>query len=174
MIRYVKCPRCELNYIDADKQEYCDVCIAELKGNKLAFADLDDEEIEEAVEEENEATELCPVCGVNYMRFGETMCDSCKKNAEYSDEEEVDPEQDEEWKNYLGDDTEDLSLEDNRIDEDLKKELEEEEEEEEEDDEYHGEDEDDFFDDYDDLDDVDDDGYDDDDDDDEEDDDDLF
>lgn len=173
MIRYVKCPRCELNYIDADKQEYCDVCIAELKGNKLAFADLEDEEIEEAVEEENEATELCPVCGVNYMRFGETMCEACKKNADFSDEEEVDPEQDEEWKNYLGDDTEDLSLEDNRIDDELKKELEEEEEEEEEDDQYHGEDEDDFFDDYDDLDDVDDDGYDDDDDDDE-DDDDLF
>ena len=44
MIKYVKCPRCELNYIDPEKQEYCDVCIAEMKGNKLQFADFDDDD----------------------------------------------------------------------------------------------------------------------------------
>ena len=43
MVRYVKCPRCELNYIDEEKQEYCDVCLAELHGDKLQFADLDEE-----------------------------------------------------------------------------------------------------------------------------------
>ncbi|MCD8373096.1 MAG: hypothetical protein LUD27_07345 [Clostridia bacterium] len=42
MVKYIKCPRCELNYIDSEKQEYCDVCIAEMKGNRLQFADLDD------------------------------------------------------------------------------------------------------------------------------------
>ncbi len=122
MVRYIKCPRCELNYIDADKQEYCDVCIAEMKGNKLQFADLEDDELEEELE--NEATELCPVCGVNRIRFGEKMCDACKQKSEYDEEEEIDPEQDEEWKNYLTDDAEDLTLDDAELDEELKEELE--------------------------------------------------
>ncbi len=168
MIRYVKCPRCELNYIDADKQEYCDVCIAEMKGNKLEFADLEDEELEEELE--NEASELCPVCGVNHIRFGEKMCEACKKQSEYESDAEVDPEQDEEWKNYLGDDSEDLTLDEAELDEELNDELEEDDEEEEEDEEYSSDDEDDFFDDEP-LDDLDDD---DDDEDDEDDDDDLF
>lgn len=29
-MKYIKCPKCELNYIDADKQEMCDVCLEEL------------------------------------------------------------------------------------------------------------------------------------------------
>lgn len=53
-----------LNYIDSEKQEYCDVCLAELQGSKLKFADLDEDD-------DLEKTELCPVCGVNYMRFGD-------------------------------------------------------------------------------------------------------
>lgn len=126
MIRYVKCPRCELNYIDGDKQEYCDVCIAEMKGNKLEFADLDEDELVEEFEEEG--SELCSICGVNHVRYGETICDSCKKQSEYDGEEEIDPEQDEEWKNYLSDDTEDLTLDDAKLDEELKEELEEEDE----------------------------------------------
>lgn len=176
MVRYIKCPRCELNYIDADRQEYCDVCIAEMKGNKLEFADLDDEELEEELEAE--ATELCPVCGVNLMRAGETMCDACKQKEEYEEEPEVDPEQDEEWKNYLSDDseTEDLTLDNNEIDEELEEGFGDEEEE---DDEYNSSEddelEDDFKDDYSDLDDLDDEDDEDDDDDDlDDDDDDLF
>ena len=58
MIKYIKCPRCELNYIDPEKQEYCDVCIAEMKGNKLQFADIDDDDYDENAEK----TEICPVC----------------------------------------------------------------------------------------------------------------
>ncbi len=165
MIRYIKCPRCELNYIDGDKQEYCDVCIAELKGDKLAFVDLDDEELND--EMEAEATELCPVCGINLMRAGEQMCDSCKGKSEYEEEPEVDPEQDEEWKNYLNDDTEDLTLDEAQLDEEFSGDLDDEE------DEYDEvyDDDDDFDDDFDDLDDIDDD---DDDEDDDDDDDDLF
>ena len=78
MVKYVKCPRCELNYIDEEKQDYCDVCIAELKGNKLQFADLDDEDYE-ALDADAEQSELCPVCGVNMMRYGDKMCEACKK-----------------------------------------------------------------------------------------------
>ena len=105
---YIKCPRCELNYIDPEKQEYCDVCLAEMQGAKLKFADLDEDE-------EMEKTEICPVCGVNYMRFGEKMCDECKKNSEYEEEADIDPDKDEEWRNYLDEDADDLD-EDEPID----------------------------------------------------------
>ena len=150
MIKYIKCPRCELNYIDSEKQEYCDVCIAEMQGNKLQFADLEDEDFDKVIE--GDGTEICPVCGVNYMPYGEKMCESCRSKQEYDEEEEIDPEHDEEWKNYLDDDTEDLSLEDAELDEELKEELEEdsEEEETEDSDDYFFEDDIDSLDDYDD------------------------
>lgn len=137
MVRYIKCPRCELNYINADTQEYCDVCIAEIKGNKLQFADLEEEDERDEILDE-EMTELCPICGVNHVRVGENMCESCRGKAET--EEEVDPEEDEEWKNYLEDDDDDLTLDDEELEEELKEELEEEDEES--DDDYYGEDDD--------------------------------
>lgn len=118
MIKYIKCPRCELNYIDPEKQEYCDVCIAEMKGNKLQFADLDDDELDENAEK----TEICPICGVNTMRYGEKMCDACKQASQYEDDEDVDMDTDEEWKNYLDDD-EDLTVDDETLEEDLSEEL---------------------------------------------------
>ncbi len=121
MVKYIKCPRCELNYIDSEKQEYCDVCIAEIKGNKLQFADLEDEDFEE-LDAELEQGEICPICGVNHMRPGEKMCDNCKSNQEYEDDEVVDIDNDEEWKNYLEeDDDEDLT-----VSEELQEEIEEE------------------------------------------------
>lgn len=165
-MKYVKCPRCELNFIIEGKQEYCDVCIAEMKGNKLEFADLDDEELE--AELESEAAELCPVCGVNNMRYGETMCEACKKQAEYEDEVSDDEEQDEEWKSYLSDDTEDLSLDEDELAEELAEVEEEDEEYAEEPDDFDEEESDDF-----DV-DADDEDFDDDDDEDDDDDDDLF
>lgn len=110
MAKYKKCPRCELNYIEEDK-DYCDVCLAEMQGGKLKFADLDEED------DDIEKTELCPVCGENYMRPGEKMCDECKQSAaEYDQEEDVDPEKDEEWRNYLDEETDDLTMESDAID----------------------------------------------------------
>jgi len=105
MVRYMKCPRCELNYIDAEKQEYCDVCLKEMKGIAL---DTDELELEEA----EAPTELCPVCGENMMRPGEKMCDECKQKAEY-ETEEPDPDEDDEWREKLDDET------DTEIDEEL-------------------------------------------------------
>lgn len=129
MVRYIKCPRCELNYIDAEKQEFCDVCLKEMKG---IATDLD--EIEET---EEIPTELCPVCGENMMRAGEKMCEECRKKAEY-EESEVDPEDDDEWREYLDDDTDaELDEEIGEIDE----EFDEAEPEEEEDELYEGDDE---------------------------------
>ncbi len=131
MVRYVKCPRCELNYIDEEKQEYCDVCLAELHGNKLQFADLDEEELEE-LDGELEQEELCPVCGVNTLRYGEKLCESCKQKAsEYETDEDIDIEKDEEWKNYLDEDDGDLTVDDDTLQEELDAELDGEEEEEE-------------------------------------------
>lgn len=129
MVRYVKCPRCDLNYIDGDKQEYCDVCIAEMHGNKLQFADLDDE-IYEEIDEELDQYEICPVCGVNKMRYGENMCDACKKENEYEEEEDIDPDKDEEWKNYLDEEDDgDLTIDDETLEEEMEEFGEEEEEE---------------------------------------------
>ncbi len=134
MVRYIKCPRCELNYIDAEKQQYCDICLKELKG-----LPTDADEIEEA--EEDLPTELCPVCGENMMRAGEKMCEECRKKAEY-EEEEPDPEEDDdEWRNYLDDDADaELDQEMEQLGEDFGEEFDEPEEEEE-DEEYHGEEE---------------------------------
>ncbi len=131
MVHYMKCPRCELNYIDAEKQEYCDVCLREMKG---LSSDID--EIEEV--EEEMPTELCPICGENMMRSGEKMCDECKKKAEY-EVEEPDPEDDDEWREYLDDDTDDLDEEMGKLGEALGGEFDDDaEDEEEEDEEYHG------------------------------------
>ena len=136
MVRYIKCPRCELNYIDAEKQEYCDVCLKEMKG---LTTDIDLEEADEEAE-----TELCPVCGENMMRPGEKMCEECRKKAEY-EEEEPDPDEDDEWREYLDDDTDaDLDQEMGELDEAMAGELEDEAEEDAEEDEYVGSDEEDM------------------------------
>ena len=68
--KYILCPRCELNYIDA-KEKYCDVCKAELGIGEASFL-LPDEE------DESEG-KLCPICHTNYCEEGEDMCIECKK-----------------------------------------------------------------------------------------------
>lgn len=104
MARYIICPRCELNFIDADEQEYCEVCLKEMSGEKT-FADGFDSE------ENAEEMELCPVCGENYMLLGEKMCEECKKKADYEEEETEDEDkEDASWRSYLDDEEEDLDL----------------------------------------------------------------
>ena len=132
MARYVLCPRCELNFIDADEREFCEVCIKELSGEKTFVEDL---EAEEAIEE----TELCPICGENYMAFGEKMCEECKKKSQYEEEiEEDDEKEDASWRSYLDDEEEelDLGIPDSEFDDELEEEEEMEEEVEEDDFEY--------------------------------------
>ena len=122
MVRYMKCPRCELNYIDAERQEYCDVCLKEMKGIRTDLDDADDETEAE--------TELCPVCGENMIRPGEKMCEECRKKAEY-EENEPDHDEDDEWREYLDDDTDaELDSEMGEIGEELEEEFGDEEEEE--------------------------------------------
>ena len=134
MAKYIICPRCELNFIDADTQEYCEVCVKELSGEKTFTDGLE-------IEENAEETELCPICGENYMLLGEKMCEDCKKKSEYVEEETEEDEEKEDasWRSYLDDEEEeleDLGIPDSEFD-DEEEELEEEEEiEEEEDFEY--------------------------------------
>ena len=155
MANYILCPRCELNFIDADEQEYCEVCVKELSGAKN-FVDTFEEE--EGVDE----MELCPICGENYMRYGEKMCEECKSKSEYEDdvteeEENSDPDKTDAWRTYLDDDEEediDLGIPDSEFDDDEEEEIEEEMESEDDDFEYVSPD--DYYD-YDDDDDDDDD-----------------
>jgi hypothetical protein len=130
----MKCPRCELNYIDAEKQAYCDVCLKEMKGIAL-----DNDEIEEA--EDELPTELCPICNENMMRAGEKMCEECRRKAEFEDEPDPDDD-DDEWREYLDDDT-DSDL-DGELDESLKEEFDVEIEDEEEDEEEYADEEEDL------------------------------
>ena len=102
MVRYTKCPRCELNYIDAEKQEYCDVCLKEMKGIRTDADEIEEEEDAEL------PTELCPICGENMMRAGEKMCEECRKRADLEEKEPGLEEDDDEWREYLDDDADDL------------------------------------------------------------------
>ncbi len=104
-IEYVRCPRCELNYIDK-REKMCKVCEAEMqaKGNK----ELTDEEIKEL--------NLCPVCRTNYLVDDEEMCAECAaekaalENSETmmvsSDDEQGDEkdEREDNWRAYVEND----------------------------------------------------------------------
>ena len=103
MADYIKCPRCDLNYIDREKQDYCDICLNEMRGLKLDTDELDETEDGEL------ATELCPVCGENMMRIGDKMCEECRAKSDI--DEEPDPEEDTAWRNYLDDDMDDTDAE---------------------------------------------------------------
>ena len=96
---YIKCPRCDLNYIKRG-EEYCAVCKAELKkGPQLVFA-IDDED-------DNELLELCPICHHNYIKTDEQMCSKCADEMDFK-KDQVDLDKDEEWKNYLDEDVDEI------------------------------------------------------------------
>ena len=102
---YIKCPRCELNYIKRG-EEYCAVCKAELKkGPQLIFA-VDDED-------DTNELELCPVCHQNPIRPGEKMCAKCAEEQDYLDNRE-DPD-DESWKEFLDNDEDEEEEEDEEM-----------------------------------------------------------
>lgn len=68
---FVKCPRCELNYMQ-DGEAFCSVCRREVKG-----------------EAKDEFIELCPVCGENPVYPGRDMCLLCLKEIGKSNETAV-------------------------------------------------------------------------------------
>ena len=84
--QYIRCPRCELNYI-FKKDKFCNVCKMEMKALGTLGA------------EENTDLEICPICKTNYIGPDEEMCASCAREHEF-DEEEVDKEEDGLWNNF--------------------------------------------------------------------------
>ena len=123
MARYIICPRCELNFIDADEREYCEVCEKELSG--------DTSYVEALEEEAAEDMELCPLCGEVYVKLGEKMCEECARKSEYEDDVDVEDadKEDDTWRSYLDDDdTEDLGITVDDVDFDVEEEEEEEQE----------------------------------------------
>lgn len=90
---YVRCPRCELNYIEK-KDKLCSVCKAELSANKDQFVnDLD--------------LELCPICKTNYIQPDEIMCTTCLK-----DHQTEDGEISSDWEEYINRDEEEIIYDD--------------------------------------------------------------
>jgi len=58
---FIKCPRCELNYIKEEEQ-YCSVCKREMKG-----------------EAHEDPFELCSICNENPVMPGKDVCTVCYK-----------------------------------------------------------------------------------------------
>lgn len=70
MPKYIKCPRCELNYI-LESEKLCPVCQAELKLSK-------DDSLSDDME-------LCPICGQNFVSYDQPMCEECAKKRSLDD-----------------------------------------------------------------------------------------
>ena len=111
-VQYIKCPRCELNYIQK-KDKFCDVCKSEMKAGILKESDMEELEMLE------EGMELCPICKVNYINPGEHMCVTCQEE-QIGDVKDDEPD----WRGFVEKDDSDeeldlLPVEDDEIDEEL-------------------------------------------------------
>lgn len=91
---YIRCPRCELNYIEK-KDKLCSVCKSELAVNKDEFVnDLD--------------LELCPICKTNYIQPDEIMCATCLKEHQ-SEDGDINAD---EWEEYVNRDENEIVYDD--------------------------------------------------------------
>lgn len=91
-VSYIRCPRCELNYITKE-EKYCSVCKKEMQVGGGDF--VDESELE-----------ICPICKTNYIQPDEIMCASCY--AERISDPNYDGEEDSEWNDYINRDEEDM------------------------------------------------------------------
>lgn len=71
---FVKCPRCELNYVQ-DTEDYCGVCKREMRTKFVRDDDVD-------------SLELCAECGERPALPGDELCAICKLENLSSDAEE--------------------------------------------------------------------------------------
>ena len=92
-VQYIRCPRCELNFIQK-KDKYCSVCKAEMSAEKDDFVDDLD-------------MELCPICKTNYIQSDEMMCANCFKERGNSDDDFND---NNEWNSYINQEEDDFIL----------------------------------------------------------------
>lgn len=65
---WIKCPRCELNYINEETEQYCKVCLVDM-GKLNCPLDFDIEESD---------YRICPECSENYLEEGEDLCYACR------------------------------------------------------------------------------------------------
>lgn len=84
--QYMKCPRCQLNYI-LKKDKFCEICKRDMRAGALDDDDLD--VIEDLT--------LCPICKVNYLHEGETVCSTCLEESAIEDKVDAS----ENWKDLL-------------------------------------------------------------------------
>lgn len=70
MNSYIRCPRCELNFIKK-KDKYCAVCKREMDA---AFKKDDELDVDLGMD-----FDICPVCRTNYIREDEEMCAACHR-----------------------------------------------------------------------------------------------
>ena len=98
---YIRCPRCELNYI-LSKDKFCNVCKAEMKAQGTL-----------GIDEENDL-ELCPICKVNYISSNEDMCQQCAIEHGQEDEDADNVrKQDDNWDaNYMSSDDDESTYDD--------------------------------------------------------------
>ena len=90
---YIRCPRCELNYIEK-KDKLCSVCKAELSAKKDEFmGDLD--------------LELCPICKTNYIQPDEIMCSTCLKDHNSEEDDNAN-----DWEDYIARDEDEIVYDD--------------------------------------------------------------
>ena len=64
---YIKCPRCMLNYINEETEQFCKVCLVDM-GKIQGQPEI---ELEEDYK-------LCPECNENYLEEGEDLCYACR------------------------------------------------------------------------------------------------
>jgi len=75
MAKFIKCPRCDLNYI-LEGEALCEVCKKELEGFNLGDLEDVDEELDD----------LCPVCRLNFLEENETICPECLEKQQSEEE----------------------------------------------------------------------------------------
>lgn len=91
-IEYIRCPRCELNYIDK-KEKLCKVCKMELSSSH----NHEEEEVEQGI---------CPICKINVINEDEEMCPMCAKEMEVQQggQSHTESDADDTWRSYVEND----------------------------------------------------------------------
>ena len=93
---YIKCPRCMLNYINEETEQYCKVCLVDM-GKIQGQPEL----------ELDEDYKLCPECNENYLEEGEELCYACRIKHMSQENKEDDSIDDYEDDDMLGETVED-------------------------------------------------------------------
>lgn len=102
-IKYIKCPRCELNFIPSTEM-LCKVCKQEL--DRVGTTDIMEEDLI-----------ICPICKSAFITVDEDMCPSCLQEKGIDDFIVNDDDKTDNWRAYVENDDEDLDLENDEMNE---------------------------------------------------------